>query len=718
VVLGQTLASFRPTHDAGRDFAFEGEWTPQAGETLAGRFVVQCKFKVKENLYKSDLALEFPKVGRLVEDGRCDSYILVTNAAMTATTEAEIQDELHRVGVRQSLVIGGDSLDRYVRENPQLRAQVPRLYGLGDLTEILDERRYAQAATLLATMREDIAKFVITDPYRRAIGAMTAHGLVLLVGAPAAGKSMVASALAAASIDTWGCRPIRTENAAAFSTGWNPHEPSQFFWIDDAFGATQYQRQQADEWNQLLTQMRAALASGTRIVLTSRDYIWSEAARDLKLSVLPQLQTGRVIVDVHDLSRDDKRQILYNHLKYGNQPKEFRTAVKPYLEAAAEVDPFLPEVARRFGDRQFTKDFEPSRWSVVSFFEHPLEHLEEVVGGLGPDEFAGLAILFMGHGTRTSPIEMGESELSAVERLGSSLAGVLAGLDAMRGSLVVLGSPSDGGGESQWSFKHPTISEAVRRRISARPELLYIYLIGSELSALMVEITCGDVGIEGALVVPNVYFDVVATRLVDAPSGARDEIQIANFLVTRCGRSFLETFAGRMGVLDVDPSRPGSLRVAARLHAMGLLAEDARLRVVETYERRAIQYLDLTILTDRQMRSLVRAGERDRVLGRIRDEVIPDLSSYVNAERDDYDGSEDPDSVVDRLREAFETLLNLFEDDNAVAAAVADVDASLEELSGTLAEEWHGDSDYEPDDWGDRGLGRGADSGFFSDVDE
>ena len=33
------------------------------------------------------------------------------------------------------------------------------------------------------------------------------------------------------------------------------------------------------------------------------------------------------------LSIEDKRQILYNHVKYGNQPKEFRSAVKPYLAA-------------------------------------------------------------------------------------------------------------------------------------------------------------------------------------------------------------------------------------------------------------------------------------------------------------------------------------------------------------------------------------------------
>lgn len=434
VILGQTATSFRPTKDSGRDLAFEGEWVPQGGEALSGKFVVQCKFKSRDNFYRSDITDEIPKIRRLVKDGRCDTYILMTNGGMTASTAADIEDDLARAGVKHSFLVGGDLLDRYLRETPQLRALVPRLYGLGDLTQILDERRYAQAAALLASMREDITKFVITAPYRRAIQAVMAHGFVVLIGAPAAGKSMIASALAAASIDLWGCRPIKVESAAAFASAWNPYESSQFFWIDDAFGATQYQRQKADEWNQVLAHLKAAVAHGTRVVMTSRDYIWAEAADDLKLSTFPALRSGQVVVDVHDLDLDDKRQILYNHLKYGNQPTEFRTAVKPYLEAAASVEDFLPEVARRFGDAQFTRKVVPAEWNVVAFFEHPVEHLEEVVAGLGMDEFASL-------------VSRARSRLRLAHSLGEDLVGRLHPLEGARAVVPLAGEALDGSDE-------------------------------------------------------------------------------------------------------------------------------------------------------------------------------------------------------------------------------------------------------------------------------
>ncbi len=45
---------------------------------------------------------------------------------------------------------------------------VPRVYGLGDLSQILDERAYTQARAILESMRDDLAKVVVTDAYQKA----------------------------------------------------------------------------------------------------------------------------------------------------------------------------------------------------------------------------------------------------------------------------------------------------------------------------------------------------------------------------------------------------------------------------------------------------------------------------------------------------------------------------------------------------------------------
>jgi len=88
-VLGQTVQTFLNSKDGGRDGAFAGNWTAQAGEDLSGRFVIQCKFTSKPGnaLRLSDVAEELEKVRRLVEKKRCDCYLLLTNFNVSGSQE-------------------------------------------------------------------------------------------------------------------------------------------------------------------------------------------------------------------------------------------------------------------------------------------------------------------------------------------------------------------------------------------------------------------------------------------------------------------------------------------------------------------------------------------------------------------------------------------------------------------------------------------------------
>lgn len=324
----------------------------------------------------------------------------------------------------------------------------------------------------------------------------------------------------------------------------------------------------------------------------------------------------------------------------------------------------------------------------------------------------------MNHGSRASPIEPTAAEQAALGRLGSHIAGLLRGLTSLRGSLVVLGTSTENNGGPQWSFKHPTIGDAVRRRIATRPELLEIYLTGSALDSLLAEITCGDIGLEAALVVPEAFSELVASRLSQTNRDPAYQTRVANFLVTRCGAEFLARYGTTVRSLDVDPDQPGSLRIAARLHALGLLAEPVRSAIVAYYELQAVDWLDLRILTDAELRDLVHPDERERTLLRLRDEVIPHLSSYVDLERDNFDGTEAPDDVAERLRDALETLLGAFPGDEEIDQAVEAAHGDVDRLEEGLAEDWPSGPDDDDGDWRDRRPSRPLDSGIFADVDE
>jgi hypothetical protein len=596
--LGQTVQSFLDSSDGGRDGAFAGTWRAHGAEDLAGPFIIQCKFTAKSDyvLKLSDLTDEIEKAERLVERDLCETYVLMTNAGLSGRTAEKIKARFSGVGVKHFAAFGSTWITQQIRENKRLRMLVPRVYGLGDLSEILDERAYLQSQTILESMREDLAKVVVTDAYRRAVEAINQHGFVLLIGDPAAGKTTIASLLAMAALDQWRASMLKLNQPAQVAARWNPNEPSQFFWVDDAFGVMQYEDFLVHGWNHVLPEIRTMLGKGAKIVMTSRDYIYNRARNDLKESAFPLLRESQVVIDVHDLSIEEKRQILYNHLKLGTQPRLFRSEIKPYLEGVAKHARFIPETARRLADPLFTKDLFLDAYYLGQFVEKREQLLQEVLQGLDRHSKAALALIYMRNGRLESPIELQPSESQALERLGSNIGECVSALEALKGSLVLM---SHGNGEAIWQFKHPTIGDAYAAILVQSSEHLGIFIQGSAAERLIDQVTCGDVGIERAVVVPNRLFGLMLAKLSELSSthkykaawlsdwGVRQNLQ--GFLARRCSKDFLELYLEKNPALIDMVSKPGlyldsvpEVRLAQRLHEFGLLSQEQRKAFVRT----------------------------------------------------------------------------------------------------------------------------------------
>jgi hypothetical protein len=316
-VWGQTVQGFFDSQDGGRDGAFYGTWTSSKGETFAGSFTVQCKFSQKagRTLTLASLADEQKKVARLASRSLANNYFLFTNMQLTATGDEAIRAAFEALpGLTHCRVYGVEQISQFIRESPRLRMLVPRVYGLGDLSQILDQRAYDQAQEILSSLGDDMNKFVITDAYRAAARAIVDHGFVLLLGEPACGKSAIAAALALGAVDEWNCFTVKVRDPSEFVAASNPREEKQFFWVDDAFGATQLDWQMAIQWNSAFPHVRAAIRRGAKFVFTSRDYIYRNARNFLKESALPVISESQVVIQVEQLSKDEREQILYNHV--------------------------------------------------------------------------------------------------------------------------------------------------------------------------------------------------------------------------------------------------------------------------------------------------------------------------------------------------------------------------------------------------------------------
>lgn len=385
-VWAQSVHTFADSNDGGRDGAFYGTWQQPPDpigvqDVPDGPFVLQCKHtkKADTTLTPSELSDEFDKVQALVERGLCGSYVLLTNARVSGVSEATIRQRLLDAGVAYPLILDGRWICDTIATRQRLRTFVPRVYGLGDLSQILDERAYTQAQYLLSYLREELATFVVTDAYRRAAQAVQQHGFVLLLGEPAVGKSVIAATLAMTALDAWGCLTVNAHDAAELVRHWNPNEPDQFFWVDDAFGAVRHEPQLTDNWSRHMRQVMTAVHGGAKIVLTSRDYIYRDARPHLKEYAYPLLHEQQVVVDVAQLPPEERRQILYNHINLGDQPAEVRGKMKPHLEEAAAQDPADSisgcELPGQWACEAFSHGLD---WGLVS--EHDARSAVELMG--------------------------------------------------------------------------------------------------------------------------------------------------------------------------------------------------------------------------------------------------------------------------------------------------------------------------------------------------
>jgi hypothetical protein len=113
---------------------------------------VQCKHSSDpaKRLRVADLSREIAHIMQLVQDGQAHTYILMTSMSVDAPVAAALRNRLKALGVRKPHILGKQYLIRAIRSSQRLRALVPQVYGLGDLTTILDQRFVQQTRALLA----------------------------------------------------------------------------------------------------------------------------------------------------------------------------------------------------------------------------------------------------------------------------------------------------------------------------------------------------------------------------------------------------------------------------------------------------------------------------------------------------------------------------------------------------------------------------------------
>ena len=723
-IMGQSFQSFAEGPDGGRDGVFYGAWQSDSGQYLSGSFVIQCKHTSKpgSNLTKAIFETELAKVRRLADKDLADNYIFVTNHLLPAETEHAARDAFVQAGAGTAFLYGYEWLNSQVTESSRLRRLVPRLYGLGDLTQIVNNQAYQQARELLDYLTPDIECFVPTDSYRKCARALREQGFVLLLGEPASGKTMIANLLALSAADEWELQTLMLSDPHDLNQRWDPDDPGQFFWVDDAFGSTQYDPRRAREWSQRLPLLKAAIGKGARAVFTSRDYIYRSALNELKTSAFELFDDSRIVIELEQLTEQEKQQILYNHLKCGKQTKEFRRSVKPWLVEAASTPRFLPEIARRFSDPKFTRKLAPGDKDVKQFFTEPVKWLEGVLKTLGSAEKAAIALIFIEGGRIGIPIPEDDRVRETIGTMRSTIGDVKAAFVSLDDSLIRRVRED---GRMYWRFRHPTVRDAFAALVASDPELIDIYLAGVTTERLLEEVTCGNVDMEGAKIVISLErSSVVLDRLRAAnrePGSFFDPVN--TFLSRRCSSEFLHRYFTELDDLALLPGEVRSLNpfdnallMLLRLKRDGLLPEGVRVSAVGIIKDIAIQRYSCEFANN-PVCDLLLVEERLDILEELSDILFSNVEDIIREIRECWDGEEDPDDLFSAVK----TSLTYFQDEGGEDEA-GQAEGFLERIREAVSEMYWEQQDVpEVDALEAEWSTVGVDSvrfGIFQDVDE
>lgn len=701
VVLGRPVEIFREAQDGGQDAVF---LIPSPnGEQPIG--TVQCKHTsdASKALKVSDLSAEIDNVDELVKGDQADTYVFMTNMSVDAPVAAAMRAKLRELGVRKPHILGRQYIVRVIRSSARLRALVPQVYGLGDLTAIVDERLSEQSRALLDSWIPKLRTYVPTQAHRDAVNAISDHGVVLLLGNPASGKSAIGAIVSTIASENPDNTVLALTSPRDFEAGWNPNDPGRFFWIDDAFGSNVLRDDYVQDWASAFSKLRAAIKHGNRFLLTSRKHIYEAARRRLGQRNLAQFADGSAVVDVGELTLEEKAQILYNHINFGQQSQSWRSGVKPHLAAVAAVDEFLPGIAERLGDPNFTKGLAPRESSLVRFMEEPTEHLIDTVSALDDQLQAALYLVYV-HQAGFDPSDHDAASAQAVADLtGFALAKIQDCFTELKGSFLKLSG-------AKWTFAHPTISDALTEILRQKPHMMAALIRGAPIDTILGSFTCeGSPLIRDALVIPSTLDDALVARLSQTPDESHRNWMLFHFLSYRASDAvftkvigqfpeLLHRYCWRTDALANDPR----FYTYARAHQFGLLPDDLRREAASSLESAALSDLDMSFFVEKEMLALI---SPIRLVGlglALRTNLLPALEEKIDEIAADADLDEEPDSHFKKLLGALDCIkeMGVELDDDAVSLIDDARDQVKRAIDGLEERKQERDEETEDDtDW-------------------
>jgi hypothetical protein len=368
---GIILESFKTGRDIGIDFRHAG---------AHGNIVVQCKHYVGTGL--SGLIGDLKKEAVKAEKLKPSRYILVTSVGLTPLNKAEIQS-LFGPMLATSDTIGPDDINNLLGLHPDVERRHYKLWLASRvvLDRVIHNASITQSEFDVERVYRDIRRYVRSAAFPRALDMLNAGHVAIISGAPGVGKTSLAKMLLYVHLEQgYEAISILTD----FQTGRERYQPRkrQIFYFDDFIGATFLGERAStftrNEDRAILDFVEMVRTSSTaRLVMTTREHILRQAIAASEKLKQSRLIDGRCVLEIGDYSRQQRAEILYNHIYFSDLPDTYREALllRRFYKDIVEHQKFNPRLIDWLSNYPRVKSVTPDKYQafVRNLLADPVE---------------------------------------------------------------------------------------------------------------------------------------------------------------------------------------------------------------------------------------------------------------------------------------------------------------------------------------------------------
>ena len=366
------LESFTTGRDGGIDLRYSKEKN--------NNLIVQCKRYDNYNSLKLNLKEEYQKVKTL----NPQKFILSTSVGCTPRNKDEIIKIFDGYIKEPSDIFGKNDLNNLLEQYPEIEKSHFKLWlsSTNILHKLIHNDIINRSEFEEEKIRKEINIYVQNDSFIEAINILNDHNYVLISGIPGIGKTILARILIYNYLEK-DFELVEVSSDIDEAEKLYDRGKKQLFYYDDFLGRNFLEESLKKNEDRRLIRFIEKIKNGSnkRLIMTTREYILSQAKLKYEIFADSNLEIAKCILDLEKYSKLIRARILYNHLFYSNLSAGYIHALlidKSYLKIinhpnySPRTIQFMTDKSKidHISEREFFDSFISNLNNPINIWEH------------------------------------------------------------------------------------------------------------------------------------------------------------------------------------------------------------------------------------------------------------------------------------------------------------------------------------------------------------